>query len=321
MIDRFFSVYISVSPSPGEPRVETLLPTLLRLGIFPVWPERCDDWGARKALLDSSDYLMLFSGRSYVARPPTGVSWQHQELNYANVRQIPVFSALLDAAQLDDQAEGRFSARLQAFRSQLDSHMVWSERRTIPAQLKKLWPGFVQNHPVAGWAREGVSVPSPTVSAPVTGKEPVDSIVDVESQDAATWLDAAESFNFSCNIYKGGNCVVVEQSGLMSWFEICEAFLAPMAPSASEDRIEKVLSERLAERFTQQVLAAHNQAHAATEFCFSETSMRKIRLKLRRSGLIRKDTKASGRHHQVWVVTEDGQQLAKTFGEKHAPVC
>ena len=322
VVDRLFSVYVSVSPSPGEPRVEALLSGLLKLGIIPLWPERRSSWEERKALLNESDYLMLFSGHSYVARPPSGVSWQHRELNHAFVQQIPVFSAFLDEGSLADQVQDGFFARMQAFRKQVADRpdMTWHERRAIPEELKKAWPAFILKYPATGWSRQE----KPDSSLPlrkIVGTVKVDSPVEpIETRNEACqtgeavdlnktqWMQEREAFSYICKVYIGGNCTPAEQSGSLQWVDVCDAFLNPLSPSASEDRIHRSLAELLSERFTQTVLAAHDQSHAATDFRFSETSMRKIRLKLRRSGLIRKDTKASGRHYQVWVKTPEGQR-------------
>ena len=312
VVDRLFSVYVSVSPSPGEPRVEALLPGLLKLGIIPLWPDRHSGWEERKALLDKSDYLMLFSGHSYVSRPPSGVSWQHHELNHASVQQIPVFSAFLDEKSLEEQVKDGLFARLQAFRKQVTDQpeMIWLERRSISSDLIKVWPAFVLKHPAAGWSQ--LKVPNPPViqPSPVIESVAIDPPVkvteaDISELDDAEWMKEYEVFSYVCKVYIGGNCFAVDQKGSLQWGEVSEAFLGPLLPSASEDRIQRSLSDFLSGRFTKTVLATHDQSHAATDFRFTETSMRKIRLKLRRSGLIRKDTKASGRHHQVWVLTSE----------------
>ena len=334
MTDRFYRVYISVAPAQGEPRVETLLPTLLRLGIMPVWPERQSSWEERKSLIDSCDYLVMLSGYAYVPRPPSGVSWQHRELNHAVIRRIPVFSGLLAEDKLDSSVQDEVRARLVSFRSQFEGResMIWCERKDIPALFQASWPGFLKAYPAPGWVQAGsapavpvfeeklsISSSSNTVTG-VTSVSGVDESVEDEKVDfdSSSWLHGEEMFSFRCHIYIGGNCQAVEQNLALTWLDICRAFLAPFAPRANEDRINRELSELLAERFSKSTLASYSQAHAAADFAFTETSMRKIRLKLRRSGLIRKDTHASSRHLQVWVITAAGQQLLAQYGALEA---
>ena len=328
MTDRFYRVYISVSPAQGEPRVETLLPTLLRLGIMPVWPERKSSWEERKSLIDSCDYLVMLSGYAYVPRPPSGVSWQHRELNHSVIRRIPVFSGLLAEDRLDSSVQDELRARLLSFRSHFEGResMIWSERKDIPALFQAAWPEFIKAHPAPGWVQAGSAPAVPvfeeklsisTGSSTVTGVTSV-SADAVESErvdfDSAQWLHSEELFSFRCHIYIGGNCQAVEQNLALTWLDICRAFLAPFSPRANEDRINRELSELLAERFSKSTLASYSQAHAAADFAFTETSMRKIRLKLRRSGFMRKDTHASSRHFQVWVITPAGKQLLARYG-------
>ncbi|WP_281648233.1 hypothetical protein [Parendozoicomonas sp. Alg238-R29] len=319
MTDRLYRVYISVAPAPGEPRVETLLPALLKLGIVPVWPERRLGWGERKSLIDGCDYLMLFSGHTYIARPPSGVSWQHRELNHAVIRRIPVFSGLLADEMLDTSVQDEVMARLLSFRSQFEGRtsMVWSERKDIPSLLKSTWPVFIKRYPASGWVRAGSVSAVPvfeekTQDAPAPVIQPDTRREDEESidMDLEGWLYTQELFSFRCHIYIGGNCQVVEQNLPLTWADVCEAFVTQISPKASEDRIMRELSELLEERFTESTLAHYTQAHAAADFAFTETSMRKIRLKLRRSGLIRKDTHASTRHSQVWIITPAGKRLS-----------
>ncbi|MTI12013.1 hypothetical protein [Sansalvadorimonas verongulae] len=321
MTDRFYRVYFSVAPASGEPRVETLLPTLLKMGIMPVWPDRQSCWSDRKSLIDSCDYLVMLSGHVYIPRPPSGVSWQHRELNHAVIRRIPVFSGLLAENKLVGSVPDDMQARLASFRSQFEGSesMIWEERKDIPALFQQAWPGFVKAHPASGWVKAGSARATPVFEEKALEFMPLaaESLVIGEERpetatgdlDTSDWLQTQEQFSFRCHIYVGGNCQAVEQNLSLKWADICSAFLAPLSPRASEDRINRELSELLAERFSKSILASYSQAHAAADFVFSETAMRKIRLKLRRSGLVRKDTQASTRHFQVWMVTPAGKQL------------
>ncbi|CAM3707954.1 hypothetical protein [Parendozoicomonas haliclonae] len=325
MRDRLYSAYISVSPAAGEPRVETLLPVLLSLGLVPRWPAPRADWLERKAILDECDYLILLCGHSYVISSPAGVSWQHRELNYANVRQLPVFTGSLDEQNLPAELGKEEAARLGAFRQQLGRqyHLVWQERRDIPKLLEQTWADFLNTHPTVGWVRGQsagrstaitTDVPLPRIKGVVEGTReviPDENLLPLLTQPECQWLQDREAFSFYCQIYAGGNCTRVSQSGILSWQEISRAFATPLQPSGSEDRIERSLGALLEKKFTASVLAQHLQAHAATDFVLTETSLRKIRLKMRRSGLVRKDTRASGRHTQVWALTTDGEKFLK----------
>ena len=324
MTDRFYRVYISVAPASGEPRVETLLPTFLKMGIMPVWPDRQSSWNDRKSMMDSCDYLVMLSGYVYIPRPPSGVSWQHRELNHAVIRRIPTFSGLLAEEKLIGSVPDDMQARLISFRAQFEGResMIWSERKDIPVLFQQTWPGFVKANPASGWVKAGSARATPVFEEKALEFTPLDiepasTVVDerIEIEDARldleseSWLQAREQFSFRCHIYVGGNCQAVEQNLSLTWRDVCRAYLAPLTPRASEDRINRELSELLAERFSKRTLASYSQAHAAADFAFTETSMRKIRLKLRRSGLIRKDTHASNRHLQVWMATPAGKQL------------
>ncbi len=329
MANRFFRAYVSVSPAPGEPRVETLLPSLLRLNVMPVWPEPKADWDARKALIDSCDYMIVFCGHTYMPRPPAGASWQHREFNYGSVRQIPLFSALLDPVSFKEKVDPSSLARLEAFRSQVAtvSSLFWDERKNIPELLEKAWPAFVLRHPAAGWVRARGGEPQPVRIVRQEKKKPqvqVDDSLNDLSEDVEPqaledididWLEGEERLTYGCKIYIKGNCHQITLDGVLLWGEICQAFLRPMTPSSNKDKIERSLADLLEKRFTDTALSSLDQAHAVTDFAFSETSMRKIRLKLRRSGFIRKDTKASGRHHQVWVATAAGQAAVRNRKE------
>ena len=337
MQDRIYRVYISSTARPASPEHTAILHGVLASHCMPVCPALWDlrddvksriddDWGRRKALINSCDYLLFAGNACYGERSSTGVSIQHQELTYALMRDKPVFCALMAEDVLSQSgASAEELGRVRALRALLKRHhsVNWHHIDALPETIVAGFPAFVADHPAPGWSK---TQPQITIETPAPRKalnsitiQPVcHSAATVETDEAGNrdfdWLQEYQEFSIQCHVYIHGNCHLVSQSVTLSWADVYEAFRCSLTPSCNEDRIQQSLFAMLEARFCQQILGQYPHAHAADAFRFSETAMRMIRLKLRRHGLVRKDTRASSRKNSVWCLTGAGKAAGHWIG-------
>ena len=343
MQDRIYRVYISSTAGPASPEHTAILHGVLASHSMPVCPalwdlgqeaqsnpanDSGDDWVRRKALINSCDYLLFAGNACYGERSSTGVSIQHQELTYALMRDKPVFCVLLAEKSLSQSgASVEELGRVRALRALLKRHntVFWRQVDTLPDTIISGFPAFVVDHPATGWRKTkpqitidtGVSrkLPNSVTLEPASIREPATAVSDKAGTcENFDWLQQGQEFSLQCHVYIHGNCHLVSQNVSLSWADVYEAFRLSLTPSCNEDRIQQSLSAMLEDRFRQQVLSQYPQSHAAEAFRFSETAMRMIRLKLRRHGLVRKDTKASSRKNSVWCLTGAGKAAGHWIG-------
>ncbi len=344
MQDRIYRVYISSTAGPATPEHTAILHGVLASHSMPVCPMLWDlgqegqpipandssaDWVRRKALINSCDYLLFAGNACYGERSSTGVSVQHQELTYALMRDKPVFCVLLAEETLSQSVTSEEElGRVRALRALLKRHnpVFWRQVDTLSEAIIAGFPAFVAAHPATGWCQSKpaitietcvsrkssgtVTIPPKAESESVTADADGDTAID-ENFD---WLQQHQEFGVQCHVFIHGNCHRVTQKVSLAWADVYEAFRLSLTPSCNEDRILQSLSVMLEERFRQQMLSQYPHAHAADAFCFSETAMRMIRLKLRRHGLVRKDTRASSRKNSVWCVTGAGKAAGHWIG-------
>ncbi|OQX34537.1 MAG: hypothetical protein B0D91_12315 [Oceanospirillales bacterium LUC14_002_19_P2] len=348
MQDRIYRVYISSTAAPATSEHTAILHGVLASHSMPVCPalwdlgqegqsiptnDNGDDWVRRKALINSCDYVLFAGNACYGERSSTGVSIQHQELTYALMRDKPVFCVLLAEETLSQSgASTEELGRVRALRALLKRHnpVFWRQLETLPETIISGFPAFVADHPGTGWSKTKPQITINTAIAretvnnltikPQATCEAATALSDNErvSCENFDWLQQHQEFSVQCHVFIHGNCHRVEQNVSLSWADVYEAFRLSLNPSCNEDRIQQSLSVMLEARFSQQILRQYAQAHAADAFRFSETAMRMIRLKLRRHGLVRKDTRASSRKNNVWCLTRAGKAAGHWIGRTSA---
>ncbi|MBU2707467.1 DUF4062 domain-containing protein [Zooshikella marina] len=335
-----YQIFISSTYRDLVEERQALVNALLCLGCIPVGPEFLpgfrnpdqDNWPHVRRAIDQSDYIVLVSGGRYGSLTRSGISYLHREYTYAHTLRKPILCLVRDlkaplaANKKEVTAEG--VARLRVFRESLQKHnnYSWDTSETLVSLLRQHLPAFIEQTPAPGWIR-AADVSEIQTEKQVDLRKQLADLQEVKhalqhlspsQSNSINALQELVELSFACNIYIEGNCKLITSKATLIWQDVFNAFAIDLDNSASEDKIKESLAQFLAERYTRHIHEAYEDAHAVSSFQFTDTSLRMIRLHLRRMGLIRKDTLHSNRSRAVWQLTPLGRKVLEDLRQHTA---
>ncbi|MDE1461813.1 DUF4062 domain-containing protein [Spartinivicinus poritis] len=328
-----FQVFVSSTYRDLVDERQQVFLALLGLGCIPVGPEFIpgfdndsdDCWPKVRQQIDESDYVVLLLSGRYGTLTQSGISFLHREYTYANTLKKPILCFIRDPRyplapnKKERTADG--VARFRVFRESLQKHehLSWDTTDSLIMSLRQYLPQFMDKHEAVGWVRanalpeqQGQQTAKMSFSEQLTELQEVKNALNypdmLQQNRSVALLKQSVELTYICNIYIQGNCKLITEKASLLWQDIFTAFVNHMQQSASEDRIKQSLAHFLEERFANTIYEQNQEVHAINDFQFTDTSLRMIRLHLRRMGLIRKDTLRSSRTRSVWQLTPIGRK-------------
>lgn len=327
-----FQVFVSSTYRDLVDERQQIFLALLGLGCIPVGPEFIpgfdnesdDSWPKVRQQIDESDYVVLLLSGRYGTLTQSGISFLHREYTYANTLKKPILCFIRDPRyplapnKKERTADG--VARFRVFRESLQKHehLAWDTTDSLIMSLRQYLPQFMDKNEAVGWIRADSVSGANGLAKKLSFSEELSELQEVrnslhypdisQQNRSVALLKQSVELTYICNIYIQGNCKLITEKASLLWQDIFTAFVGHMQQSASEDRIKQSLAQFLEDRFASTIYEVNQEVHAINDFQFTDTSLRMIRLHLRRMGLIRKDTLRSSRSRSVWQLTPIGRK-------------
>lgn len=246
-------IYVSSLLCDAEARfeVDREVAKLGALSAGLVWGDRHSDydWDLVRRQIQQCDSFILLLGQEYGPTTPTGISFQHRELVYAQSLNKPV------RAFIHDQV-GDFSTpelKLAELRQQVASqtpHKIWHLRDELTVHAKTT---------VANWLKQNTpSVPKSTpqltsINVPVQAsprrQAPVPVREDIELVAQA-------------NVYRGGNLARHVVRLPMKTDRLWRSLMPLLRLGTSEDRLRSHVEQVITAEVSAVLLAEHPGSHA-----------------------------------------------------------
>lgn len=330
IVSKKYQVFVSATCEDLREERQRLAEALLAAGCIPVGLDLCphdaaaEQFNLAKALIDESDYYLILVGGRYGSLAPTGISYTHRELIYAQTKRKPMAALVhehpegLPADKRERNAEGQ--ARLRDFKELVGRSTLvrpWSQIDDLRGGAQRLLAQLAKAYPSPGWVRGGQVSDINVTRENQELRRQVEALRKELEQGSVGRLVNPDvlargtdltNVQYNCNVYIKGNCVVSQAGTRMTWDTIFATLAPSMLNEVTEDQMRQALAARLADTALKDVVDQHRGAHAVRDIVISPVSFNTIKMHFRALGYIRKGTATGPGNQPTWQITPQGDQ-------------
>lgn len=310
-----FLVYVASNHKGLESERYEVARQLARMGLLTCgFPCREDttpyDWNLAKSQIEDADLFIMILGDDFGPMAPTGISYLHRELVYAQSLSKPVLSFVKNALPSQHQTEEQ--RRLAGFHTVVSkgTFRLWHLREELTAHVKTSVTNAL-SHKTGGWLKlpseNSVAVSSDrSVKMPVESKLADTTTVEDAKSDNKEWALQARQLSrlqFTAKVYEAGNNTL-EEISISQRLDVLFACAGEIMKSpSSEDRLRKGFEKLVEDEVKRRLLEQHPSAHAIDDVKINRNQSQQLLQQWLKLGLV-DSVNHSGRN--AWQLTPKG---------------
>lgn len=298
-----FLVYVASNHEGLEVERYEVMRQLVRMGILCCgFPCRDDsspyDWNLTRSQIEDADLVIMILGDQYGLMDPTGISYLHKEVVYAQSISKPVLSFIKNSPQAKQQTDEQ--RRLAGFQNFLTkgSYRLWHLREEL-VSLVKVGVANALSNKRGGWQKlSSVSSDTVVLAAPEVEK--------TNKLDSKQWgLQARQlmRLQFSGKVYEAGNNTLEEITLSQRWDALFLCAGELMKSPSSEDRLRQGLEILVKQEVKRRLLQHHPSAHAVDDIRLNKRQLQQLLEQWKEQGLVAKQLLAG---RSTWQLSQEG---------------
>ena len=289
-----FLVYVASNHKGLESERYEVSRQLARMGILSCgFPCREDitpyDWNLAKSQIEDADLFIMILGDDYGPIAPTGISYLHRELVYAQSLSKPILSFVKNTLPSQQQSEEQ--RRLAGFHGVVSkgAFRLWHLREELIAHVKTAVVNAL-SHKSGGWLKLSSVDSDDNFVNPISAfadaknaadaKNPVVAISVAEAKaDNKQWALQARQLSrlqFSAKVYEAGNNTLEEISVSQRWDALFNCAGEIMKAPSSEDRLRQGFEKLVDDEVKRRLLQQHPSAHAIDDIRINRNQMQQL---------------------------------------------
>ena len=257
-------IYVSSLPCDAEARfdVDKQVAQLGALTTGLVWDSKYSeyDWALVRRQIQQADAFILLVGHEYGPMTPTGISFQHRELVYAQSLNKPVYGFIHDRVGDYSTPELKLAELRQQVTGQIP-HKIWHLGDELTVHAKTT---------VSNWLRQprlgsNTSTPLTAVTAPALSvTASVKQLAAPVSTSRRQSLPVREDIEIvaQANVYRGGNLARHVVRLPMKTDRLWRSLMPLLRLGTSEDRLRAHIEQVITAEVSTVLLAEHRGSHA-----------------------------------------------------------
>lgn len=258
-----FLVYVASNHAGLESERYEVSRQLVRMGIlccgFPCREDTSPyDWNLARSQIEDADLFIMILGDEYGPMAPTGISYLHRELVYAQSLSKPVLSFVKNTLPSQQLTEDQ--RRLAGFHGVVskDAFRLWHLREELVSHVKTAVVNTLSDK-TGGWLKLD-SMAGITPNAEV---QPTDKVLSkLDSKQWMLQIRQLMHIYFSANVYVAGNNTLEELAVPLRWDVLFCAVGESLKNTSSEDKLRMDLEKLVEEEVKRRLLQQHTSAHA-----------------------------------------------------------
>ena len=264
----YLLIYVSSLPDDAAARFEVDRHIALAgaVGSGLAWDGRYAqyDWELVKRQIAQADTFLLLLGESYGPTTPTGISFQHRELVYAQSLHKPVYYLMQTGMEGNRSSDVRLQELRQQVRSQV-SGKIWHLLDELTVHVKTLLKNWDRDvRALTGMSEESSTVQLSTRSIPAK----ITPVGTPPRKDIELIAQA--------NVYRGGNLAHQLIKLPMKTDRIWRSILPLLRLGASEDRLRKHMEQVLTAEVKARLLSDNPGSHAVDGVRVERNQFRRV---------------------------------------------
>lgn len=241
------------------------------------------DWELAKCQIEDANLFIMILGDDYGPMAPTGISYLHRELVYAQSLSKPVLSFVKNSQLSKNKTEEQI--RLAGFHTVVSkgTFRLWHLREELTAHVKTSVTNAL-SHQTGGWlktsSKEDAAVHYGKIMEKPLGLKSSEAVsVDNSKSDNKEWaLHARKLFplQMTANVYVAGNNTL-EEISISQRLDVLFACAGElMKTSSSEDRLRKGFEKLMVSEVKRRLHEQHPSAHAIDDVKISRSQVQQL---------------------------------------------
>lgn len=300
-----FLVYVASNHEGLEVERYEVMRQLVRMGIlccgFPCREDSSPyDWNLTRSQIEDADLVIVVLGDQYGLMDPSGISYLHKEVVYAQSISKPVLSFIKNSPQTKQQTDDQ--RRLAGFQSFLSkgSYRLWHLREELVSLVKAGVASALSNKK-GGWQK--LSSLDGASSLPVSPTREVPTPSKLDNKQWGLQARQLIRLQFSGKVYEAGNNTLEEITLSQRWDALFLCVGETLKNPSSEDRLRQSLELLVKLEVKRRLLQHHPSAHAVDDIRLNKKQLQQLLEQWKEQGLVAGQVLA-GRN--TWQLTAEG---------------